>query len=582
MIVKRLIFCIYLIVIAGGVFAYNDGFVAYQSGHLNDSDKQAVREYIRKQTEIYDPAEKMITQAFSGYHYHRDATEGVFHETRMSLHYALALLDAEEKEQETEAFAIIRKIISLQNIDPQSPSCGVWPYFMEEPLQTKKSSTDYNWADFLGVTLLDIYMDHHERLPADLREEIKNALILAARAIQKRDVHPGYTNIAIMGSYVTYLVAYLFDLPGLKEYAVRRWQNFYGYTQFQGGFSEYNSPTYTIIALDELLRMKRHIVAPEMQPSIDSLYHFAWNMVARHFHAPAKQWAGPQSRCYHTQVQTSFYGLLYQASDGKIDFGFRPEGYNVRLKHCLPEECLSYFLSPVYPRIEQEFFNQHEPKVFGTCWLTEKYTLGSVNRSNLWIQRRPLLSYWNKAYLRLRFLHDGYDFCAASFYSSQKENKILAALTFTTNGGDKHVRNDDIQNGKFPAHDLRLRFEFGNTPVEDLIVPDENMQSFGFQTDEISFCFRLFYYQFGKFKGHWEKGTDRTHSWIDFVLYSGETVEINLSEMDAAGLGFVFAMDENASTDTVSFSGKNGILSAEWQDLQLATPLKPREKEENL
>jgi hypothetical protein len=144
------------------------------------------------------------------------------------------------------------------------------------------------------------------------------------------------------------------------------------------------------------------------------------------------------------------------------------------------------------------------------------------------------------------------------------------------------VRNDDIQNGKFPAHDLRLRFEFGNTPVEDLAIPTENTQSFEFQTNNISFRFRLFYHQFGNLKGYWEKGTDGTQSWIDFVLYSGEETEINLPEMETAGLGFVFAMDEAVDTDNILFSGKNGILSAEWQDLQLLTPLKPREKENNL
>ncbi|MDR1683016.1 MAG: hypothetical protein LBS25_06480 [Candidatus Symbiothrix sp.] len=581
------LFVLFLCNLCSLLFAFNNGNVSYQTIHLSDDDKQVIREYIRKQTEIYDPAEKMITQKFSSWHYHRDATEGIFHETRMSLYYALALLDTEEKEQEAEAFAIIRKIISLQNTDPQSPSCGVWPYFMEEPLQTKKSSTDYNWADFLGVSLLDIYMDHHERLPLDLREEIKDALVLAARSIQKRNVHPGYTNIAIMGSYVTYLVAHLFDLSDLQEYAEQRWQNFYNYTQQQGGFSEYNSPTYTIIALDELLRMKKHIVHPAIQTVVDTLYFTAWDMIARHYHSPTQQWAGPQSRSYYTLVQPSFYGLLYQASGGKIDLAYRSEGYNVRMKHHLPEQLLPYFLSPEYPRMEKEIFKRSHPQVEGACLLTDKYTLASVNRSNMWIQRRPLLAYWGEAqqassYLQLRFLHDGYDFCAASFYSSQKENKVLAALAFTTNGGDKHVRNDDLVDGKFRAKDLRLRFEFGNTPVEDLIIPNEKTQSFGFQTNNISFRFCLFYHQFGTMQGRWEKGGDGVRSWIDFVFYSGEETEINLPEMDAAGLGFVFAMDEDAATNTVSFSDKNGILSAQWQDLELIMSLKPKEKEENL
>ena len=71
-----------------------------------------------------------------------------------------------------------------------------------------------------------------------------------------------YTNIAIMGTYVTYMVSNLFELPELKNYSADRLNRFYNYTLDKEGFSEYNSPTYTIIALNELYRMKSHIVEP--------------------------------------------------------------------------------------------------------------------------------------------------------------------------------------------------------------------------------------------------------------------------------------------------------------------------------
>ena len=104
-----------------------------------------------------------------------------------------------------------------------------------------------------------------------MRPEIRNSLILAARSIQKRNMGPGYTNIAIMGTYVTYITSHLFDIPDMKEYSKKRLKRFYDYTLEKGGFSEYNSPTYTIIALDELLRMRQHITDPESKAIIDSL-----------------------------------------------------------------------------------------------------------------------------------------------------------------------------------------------------------------------------------------------------------------------------------------------------------------------
>ncbi|MDR0413131.1 MAG: hypothetical protein LBH61_04955 [Dysgonamonadaceae bacterium] len=566
--------------------AHNDGYIRYQSIRPTADERQQIEAYIRQQSVHFDRTEGMITRSFSGWHYHRDAQEGVFHDTRLSLYYALALLDAGSRHLEEEAFTIIRKVIDWQDTDPQSPSCGVWPYFTEEPLQTKKSSIDYNWADFIGVVLLDIYTGHRDRLPEELQAEIRQALIRAAEAIRKRNVHPGYTNIAVMGSYVTYMTAHLFDLPGLKEYAARRWRSFYEYTRFQGGFSEYNSPAYTVIVLDELLRMKTHIVEKEAQGMADTLYVAAWEMIARHFHQPSGQWAGPQSRSYSTFAEPSFYGLLHQALGGKINGEQQPERYNIRLKHSVPEHLSPYFLSPQYPRTEKDVFNRNPPQVEGTCLLAETYTLGSVNRSNFWRQRRPLLAYWGTpdapSYLQLRFLHDHYDFCAANFYSTQAENKVLAAITFSTNGGDKHVRNDDLVGGRFNASDLRLRFEFGNVAADALPCPSSSHETLAFRIGEMPFMFRLFYARFGNEQGHWEKGQDGNTAWLDYVIYSGEEKEVNLAEMTAAALGFVLAMGEEAMPGGVSFSEQDGFLSARWENMQLSTPLKPKEKEENL
>ena len=140
----------------------------------------------------------------------------------------------------------------------------------------------------VSYTHLDVYKrQHQDRLPAELQEKMKNALILAARSVQKRDCEPGYTNIAIMGTYVTYMVSHLFDLPEMKKYANERLYTFYQYTQEQKGFTEYNSPTYTIVALDELNRMQRHIVEPEAKRMIDELYEMGWEMIARHYHKPS-------------------------------------------------------------------------------------------------------------------------------------------------------------------------------------------------------------------------------------------------------------------------------------------------------
>jgi hypothetical protein len=231
------------------------------------------------------------------------------------------MLDLGDEQYTQRAFDVIEKTITMQDQDTTSRTCGVWPYYMEEPLATKKSGIDYNWADFCGVSLLDVWMGHQDRIPEALKGKIKNALILAAKSIKKRNVTPSYTNIAIMGTYVTFMVSHLFDLQEMKDYAQNRLKNFYNYTIDKGGFSEYNSPTYSLCAINDLERMKRHIIDPEAKTMIDSLYNLEWNIMARHYHKPSGQWTGPHSRSYSSLISPLFHRLLKKASDGKIDEG---------------------------------------------------------------------------------------------------------------------------------------------------------------------------------------------------------------------------------------------------------------------
>ena len=317
----------------------------------------------------YDPEGQMITRQLKGWNYHTDAEQGLFHEVRSSFRYSVQLLDSEKDHHVTRALKVIEKTLALQDQDTTSKSCGVWPYFEEEPLETKESPINYNWADFNAVSLLTIWLRHAEKLPPKLKEKIRYALIMAAQSIQRRDVGPGYTNIAIMGTYVTYMVSHLFNLVDMQVYAKNRLERFFDYTLDKGGFREYNSPTYNRVALDELQRMKQHISQPRAKVIIDSLYAIGWNMIARHYHLPSQQWAGPHSRSYSSLLGPDFYSILNEASEGRIPGRSKPR-YNGGIVHKIPEYLMSYFLNPKYPRVEVDVFEKKEPPIIGTCYLT--------------------------------------------------------------------------------------------------------------------------------------------------------------------------------------------------------------------
>ncbi len=561
-----------------------DKNIQYKKVKLTPADKQIVSDALNGMHEKYDPEGKMLTNTINGYNYHTDATTGVFHHVRSSFSYAVLLLDLGDEQYTQRAFDVIGKTITLQDQDTTSKSSGVWPYYQEEPLATKKSPIDFNWADFNSVSLLDVWMGHKDKIPADLKPKIKNALILAAKSIQKRNMGPGYTNIAIMGTYVTYMVSHLFDLPEMKEYANVRLKRFYDYTLDKGGFSEYNSPTYTIVALDELYRMKSHIIEPVAKQQIDSLYSIGWEIIAHHYHQPSGQWAGPHSRSYSTLVKPTFYAILKEGSNGQINLGIEEKRSDVKIKHQIPAHLMSYFLTPEYPRVELDVFEKEEPKTSGTCYMTEKYALSTANRSSLWNQRRPFLVYWGNVqtpkYLQVRFMHDDYDFSAATFYGQQRENKVLAAINFISNGGDKHISIDRFKGGKFMAKDLRLRFEFGHMKSsEELAIPASINDPFVINLDQLEFNFQLYSSEFDGAKGHWEKGGDGKTSWIDFVFYSGSEKEIDLTKMNRAVSGFIFELNslhEEKKFKKADVSEKEGILKIEWNGLKLATPVKPQ------
>ena len=243
----------------------------------------------------YDSRKHMIRTPLSSPGYHTTLTTGWVHPTCGSLWYALALLDSNKPNRLRRATLILSQVLPMQDVDPQSPTFGIWPWFLEEPLQ-QMSPPDWNWAEFCGTPLVQITMSHRDRLPAPLAGQLDQSLLSAAEAIRRRNVGPHYTNIALMGTYVSYAVARFYHAADLLEYARGRLLGFWDYTQKQGAFAEFNSPAYSVVSIRVLARMHRDIDEVGISSLIDQLYDLAWMDVARHFHPPTNQWAGPHSR----------------------------------------------------------------------------------------------------------------------------------------------------------------------------------------------------------------------------------------------------------------------------------------------
>lgn len=407
------------------------------------------------------------------------------------------------------------------------------------------SPPDWNWADFIGVQLLQVARDHRARLPADLPAQVDAAILHACRAIKQRNVGPGYTNIAIMGAYVTLVAGETLDRAEFRDYGRERLRRFHAHTVENGSFEEYNSPTYTIVALHELSRLAAHVRDDESRPLIDDLVRRAWTEIARHFHVPTRQWAGPHSRAYRSLLPASALTLVQRGTSGRVDFGVSsPDREAIRLPLACPPDLEPWFTQLAAPRTEMQTFIRRNGTV-GTTYLHPQYALGSVNHGDLWNQRRALLAHFgpvaDPGYLHLRFLKNEYDFSSAMLHSAQREGVVVAAIDFVTNGGDTHVSLQRVKDATITARDLRLRFELGGSGRAATVrLTGENTATIA--TGGITFHVTLARARFGDLAGRLETGTRDTTRFLDVVFHHGPERTFKLDALEEAILGFVLSV----------------------------------------
>lgn len=504
---------------------------------------------------------------------------------RDSMEYALLLLETGEAEELKRATKILEAALAQQITDPASKWYGLWGYYLEEP-PDRMAPADWNWADFNGATLLTLYARHQRRLAEPLAIRVREAIRHAAASVRRRNVAMSYTNIAVKGTFVTLAAAESLKDQDLLGYALDRLHRFAKTVDETGSFAEYNSPTYAQVSLTEFTRMRMFVRTAEARALADKLHRRLWEHLARHWHAPTAQFAGPMSRCYITDLgaplwlQKSLNGAVQFAILADIRAGKAPAAGEVGLfDYQCPADLRSSFITLKAPAQYRELFalapNGVRP-VQGATWLTPQYSLGSCNRSDFWVQRRPLLAYFGNAqrparYLQLRVIKDDlrepYDFTSALFYSVQERNCLLGAVNFCTPGGDKHPGLDPIQNGQFQAARLYLQFLVKGWEVTSkLIVDGRLIEQKMLQAEPViqlsqaervtievagcRMCVTPRMQLFGAFSPSWRLTQRRGEAALELDLLGGSELRaVKWSEAKEALAAFTLVMD--ASTDSV-------------------------------
>lgn len=516
----------------------------------------------------YHPALKLLRRPMTKT-YHtalKNDTHPYAHCTFSSVQYALDLLDSGMPDYMERATEIVRVILQLQDKRRERPTYGIWSYYFEEPLD-QMETPDWNYADFIGKKLVLILKRHGDRLSKALRKELSEAIERACHAIMKRDVGPSYTNIAVMGAFVTLVGGEVIGHEGLVRYGRNRLKRLHDYTVKLGTFVEFNSPTYTPITIEELSHIHAETKDTDSIRYTERLLRIAWKMTAEHYHPRTKEWAGPHSRSYTSMLnrKSAEYGIVRNVFENDPDSG---------AVRC-PEDLLPYFSSEEERYFRRPIFDEAEAgyQSYATTYMNEAYCLGSFTKDMMWNQRHNLIAYVDNhgraAYVQLRFLKDGKDFSSAVFTGVQDKSDILFGINMALDYGDWHPVLDPV-NGVFEASDIRIRIEIGGDieGVDELIgskLGYDAAVAVGEQTVRVKLISA--FSDMGMPRRAITRSEQEGKLGIDYTIYEGPRKKFNLHQWHQAAWAFLFTMSERADKLQTGSHEQDGSLHV-WCEKQ--------------
>ena len=538
----------------------------------------------------FDPEARLLKVPFSGTGYHSQVPSGTeVHPVRESFYYAVALFQRGSDQDIERAKDILRELLVLQQTDPNSNNYGLWPWLKEEPLD-QMDSVDLNWADFCGSAIAQILVQHRDRLGDDRSvTRMESALRHAATAIRKRNVGPGYTNIAVLGGGVCAAAGEILGDPELLGYGRLRLEKVVKLTQTINGFAEYNSPTYGKVVIGECERILQIATDPRVRKAAESIRVEAWKIVTDSFHPTAQQWAGPHSRLSQRRLTDTLVlflndrtGLDIQPHPGERSERLR--GYGIVTPIACPENLLTKIRQPIeQPKTLKRIFrvgDDGKPSITGTTWMAPQGCLGSVNRSGFWIQRNPISGYWRTALdpavaFRARFLRDGQDFASMGIRVSQRENRILFAVHSFQNRGDWHRTLDRPADGKFEAIDFRLQLELDGVGAKAIqLIPNQ----FALQAGDHEVIVSPAICSFQGQPVTWKVTNNRSRALVEAVCYSGPKkkfdfdMPIDMQLAAALTLRKIVPAESDEPPVAPAIVASPNRIDVRWKDMRTAAP----------
>lgn len=530
---------------------------------------------VDKGYEKYDSDLGMFYEDFDSPNaYHTNLRKGRYHRYVTNSDMVVALFDTGRKRDIEVAKRVLKNVLAGQ-CRKRGDTYGLWPYFYEEPLE-KMDAPDWNMANFNGINLLQILIDYKDKLDDKLYEETKNACIMACDSIIRRDVTIKYTNVSVMDIYMTVVCGAMFD-EKIFDFGIDKLKRFYYYVMNQKSYEEYNSPTYSVIIANIFGLMLRHIKDAEALKMINELNDLAWKMIAEHYHKKTGEWTGPHSRAYFQFIDNSRRSFFEKALDFKISlcdektFGLMDMRYDVKC----PEKYKELFTTDKNIDVKRMLSAGFLYPRFGytrveSMYMTADYAISSFHLGNGWNQARNVVMYLgdrNKKYcVRMRILHDGYDYCSGFENSVQEKSAVMTLVNFATNCGDTHEDLDKVVNATISANDIRVRYEIetNTETVKDDVEIKKEGNRFDIQIAGQRIQIGYEFSEFGDFEPYTEVKLNEKYACIDLVLYTGKRKDINFKKLQSAAcLSWISGEGKIENYPTVQKDDE--LLKAEWK-----------------
>jgi hypothetical protein len=265
---------------------------------LNQKEREAVLTQVRTgieagfqqvESEVKDPSSTVAL---------RDVSYG-----------ALAALQLGRDPHETED--LLHRAFARQNMDSSSEKYGTLPWQLNND-----NIHDANSIEFGTQSWGPILLGHGKQLSSGFKKEMTLHIRAAFVALQNHKISVSYTNIYVMNTVNTILLAEAVNDHDQLERGNHQLDNWIEYTS-ANGIHEFDSPTYYCTTLNSLGLGYRYATQAETKAKFKAILDYFWKDIAANYFAGAQRLSGAHSRDYDFLYSTGAIDL-YLATEGLV------------------------------------------------------------------------------------------------------------------------------------------------------------------------------------------------------------------------------------------------------------------------